>query len=93
MLHKSKASPTEMQMQQGFDLIYFDAFDPNVQPELWEAPVFQKLYAAMNHNAVLVTYCSKGDVRRTLTACGFRVEKIAGPKGKREMIRAIKDAL
>lgn len=93
MLHKSKASLAEMQLQQGFDLVYFDAFDPNVQPELWEAPVFQKLYAAMNGNAVLVTYCSKGDVRRTLNACGFHIEKIPGPEGKREMIRATKDAL
>lgn len=90
ILHKANTSLPDMPLQQGFDLVYFDAFDPNVQPELWEAPVFQKLYAALSDNGLLVTYSSKGDVRRTLKACGFHVEKIPGPKGKREMIRATK---
>lgn len=93
IVHKSKASLLAMQIPPGFDLIFFDAFDPGVQPELWQEAVFQKLYAAMSDGAILVTYCSKSDVRRALNVCGFHVEKIAGPKGKREIIRATKHPL
>jgi tRNA U34 5-methylaminomethyl-2-thiouridine-forming methyltransferase MnmC len=73
-----------------YDLVYYDAFAPSAQPELWTAEVFKKLYSMLNANGVLVTYCSKGDVRRALLAAGFRVEKIPGPPGKREMLRAKK---
>ena len=73
-----------------YDLIYFDAFDPVVQPELWTADVFRKLYNASKPGCILVTYCSKGTVRRALTEAGFSVVKIAGPKGKREIVRAVK---
>lgn len=72
------------------DLIYFDAFAPNKQPEMWELPVFQKLYRALAAGGVLVTYCAKGQVKRDLRATGFVVEALQGPPGKREMIRAIK---
>jgi tRNA U34 5-methylaminomethyl-2-thiouridine-forming methyltransferase MnmC len=73
-----------------YDLVYYDAFAPSAQPELWTEEVFKKLYSMLNANGVLVTYCSKGDVRRALLAAGFRVEKIPGPPGKREMLRAKK---
>ena len=73
-----------------FDLIYFDAFSPEKQPELWEQIVFERLFAKMKNNSILVTYCAKGSVRRALQAVGFKVERIPGPPGKREMIRAIK---
>lgn len=73
-----------------FHLIYFDAFDPKVQPELWTKEIFEQLYSILEPNGVLVTYCSKGDVRRALQSAGFTVEKIPGPIGKREMIRAKK---
>lgn len=73
-----------------FDLVYFDAFGPRVQPELWEASIFEMLYNAMRPGAILVTYCAKGQVRRDLIAVGFYVEKIPGPPGKREMLRATK---
>jgi tRNA U34 5-methylaminomethyl-2-thiouridine-forming methyltransferase MnmC len=73
-----------------FNLIYFDVFAPAVQPELWTKEVFEKLYSMMSHGGILVTYCSKGDVRRAMQAAGFSVEKIPGPEGKREMIRAVK---
>lgn len=73
-----------------FDLVYYDAFAPSAQPELWTEDVFAKLYGMMNANGVLVTYCSKGDVRRALIAAGFTVEKVPGPPGKREMLRARK---
>lgn len=73
-----------------FDLIYFDAFGARVQPELWEEFIFQKMYNALKINGVLVTYSAKGSVQRALKSCGFQVEKLQGPPGKREMIRAIK---
>ncbi|MDX1651178.1 MAG: tRNA (5-methylaminomethyl-2-thiouridine)(34)-methyltransferase MnmD [Brumimicrobium sp.] len=73
-----------------FDLIYFDAFGPRVQPEMWTAEVFNKMFGCMTEEGILVTYCSKGQVRRDMIAAGFKVEKIPGPPGKREMLRAIK---
>lgn len=75
---------------QKFDLVYFDAFGPRVQPELWEKEVFKSMYMLLNQNGVLVTYSCKGDVRRAMLSAGFEVEKIAGPPGKREMLRAFK---
>jgi|SRR6516164_4468145 tRNA U34 5-methylaminomethyl-2-thiouridine-forming methyltransferase MnmC len=75
------------------DLVYYDAFSPNEQPGLWTGEAFGKIFAMMSDGAVLVTYCSKGEVRRRLQACGFLVEKLPGPPGKREMIRAIKPGL
>jgi tRNA U34 5-methylaminomethyl-2-thiouridine-forming methyltransferase MnmC len=73
------------------DLIYYDAFAPSAQPELWTTGIFAKIFAATAPGGVLVTYCSKSDVRRALQLAGFRVEKLAGPPGKREMVRAWKE--
>lgn len=73
-----------------FDLIYFDAFAPQAQPELWTEAIFAHLYAALNPEGVLVTYCAKGDVKRTLKKVGFEVERLQGPPGKREMTRGTK---
>jgi tRNA U34 5-methylaminomethyl-2-thiouridine-forming methyltransferase MnmC len=73
-----------------FDLIYFDAFAPLIQPELWTIEVFSKIYKMMNVGACLVTYCAKGEVKRNLKNVGFVVQSLPGPKGKREMVRAIK---
>ena len=73
-----------------FDLVYYDAFAPRVQPELWEADVFAAIYQWMCDGGKLVTYCAKGRVKRTLKAIGFEVESLPGPPGKREMIRAVK---
>lgn len=75
------------------DLIYFDAFGPRVQPDLWELTIFQKLFNVLRLGGVFVTYCAKGQVRRDLISVGFQVEKIPGPPGKREMLRATKPAL
>ena len=71
-----------------FFIIYFDAFAPNAQPELWTKEVFDKMYSILQPGGILVTYCSKGDVRRNMIAAGFEVEKLQGPPKKREMIRA-----
>lgn len=73
-----------------FDIIYFDAFAPSAQPELWSQEIFDKMYAALKPNGILVTYCAKGVVKRTMKAAGFTIEGLPGPKGKREMTRAIK---
>ena len=71
-----------------YDLVFFDAFSPESQPELWTEEIFRKLFLAMNSNSILVTYCAKGQVRRNMIAAGFSVERLQGPPGKREMIRA-----
>ena len=73
-----------------FDLIYFDAFAPKKQEEMWEKKVFAKCHYLLNENGVLVTYCAKGTVKRTLKSVGFAVESLVGPPGKREMVRANK---
>ncbi|MFN3849110.1 MAG: tRNA (5-methylaminomethyl-2-thiouridine)(34)-methyltransferase MnmD [Spirosomataceae bacterium] len=72
-----------------FNLVYFDAFAPETQPELWTQEIFEKIASMMQQGGILTTYCSKGYVQRNLKAAGFRVEKHAGPVGKREVIRAI----
>jgi tRNA U34 5-methylaminomethyl-2-thiouridine-forming methyltransferase MnmC len=73
-----------------FDLIYFDAFGAEHQPQLWTAIIFKKMLKALKLNGILVTYCAKGSVRRALQEVGFNVERLQGPPGKREMLRAIK---
>jgi len=73
-----------------FDLVYFDAFSPGVQPELWTREIFIKLFKSMKPGAVLTTYSVKGDVTRALQAAGFNVEKIPGPPGKRQITKARK---
>ncbi len=73
-----------------FDLIYFDAFGFDVQPELWSTAIFQKMYTALRAKGVLVTYAARGVVKRSMIEVGFTVEKLEGPPGKREMFRAKK---
>lgn len=76
--------------EEQYDVIYFDAFGPRVQPELWETSILQQMFNALKVNGVLVTYCAKGSVKRALKEVGFKIESIPGPPGKREMTRAIK---
>jgi tRNA U34 5-methylaminomethyl-2-thiouridine-forming methyltransferase MnmC len=73
-----------------YDLVYFDAFSPEVQPELWTTAIFSKILFSMKVNGIFVTYSAKGAVRRNLKDAGFEAERIAGPIGKREMLRAFK---
>lgn len=79
------ASPVGM-----FDVIYFDAFAPEVQPALWSSAMFKKIYELAAQDAVLTTYSVKGSVKRNLISAGFRIEKLPGPPGKREFLRALK---
>ncbi|MBL6663699.1 MAG: tRNA (5-methylaminomethyl-2-thiouridine)(34)-methyltransferase MnmD [Flavobacteriales bacterium] len=73
-----------------FDLIFYDAFGFRVQPELWQKDIFEKLVKSLKRGGVLVTYCAKGEVKRILKSLGMEVESLAGPPGKKEMIRAIR---
>ena len=75
---------------QQFDLIYFDAFGYDKQPELWTASIFQKMFTALKPNGVLVTYAARGIIKRNMIEAGFSVEKLQGAPGKREMFRARK---
>jgi tRNA U34 5-methylaminomethyl-2-thiouridine-forming methyltransferase MnmC len=80
----------EFTSQKQFHVIYFDAFAPGSQPELWTPEIFNKMYDLTLPGGVLVTYCSKGEVRRAMTQAGYLVEKLPGPSGKREMVRCIR---
>ncbi|MCD4735349.1 MAG: tRNA (5-methylaminomethyl-2-thiouridine)(34)-methyltransferase MnmD [Bacteroidales bacterium] len=73
-----------------FDLVYYDAFAPDLQPEMWTQQAFEIVGTALKPNGALVTFSSKGEVRRNMQKAGFKVEKIKGPKGKHEIVRAIK---
>ncbi|NVK26920.1 MAG: tRNA (5-methylaminomethyl-2-thiouridine)(34)-methyltransferase MnmD [Flavobacteriia bacterium] len=73
-----------------YDIIYFDAFAPSTQPELWSVEIFQKCRRALKPNGILVTYCAQGQVKRDMKEAGFEVERLPGPPGKREMTRARK---
>jgi tRNA U34 5-methylaminomethyl-2-thiouridine-forming methyltransferase MnmC len=89
-LTKRKQFFNEIKDENTFDLIYFDAFGARVQPELWTEKIFQLMYNSLKNGGVLVTYSAKGSVRRAMQAVGFLVEKLPGPPGKREMLRAKK---
>lgn len=73
-----------------FHLVYFDAFGPEVQPEIWTKDIFTQLYKCMKPDGILVTYSCKGTVKRSMEAAGFTIEKLPGPVGKREVLRATK---
>ncbi|HRN58052.1 tRNA (5-methylaminomethyl-2-thiouridine)(34)-methyltransferase MnmD [Agriterribacter sp.] len=90
IVYRHLTTVQEFRTPQLFNLVYYDAFAPDVQPELWAWELFKKIFDAMVINGVLVTYCSKGTVRRALIEAGFSVEKIPGPAHKREMIRAVR---
>ena len=74
-----------------FDLIYFDAFGFRVQPELWSVEIFTKMYTALKSGGILVTYACRGPIKRAMMEAGFQIEKLAGPPGKREMLRGRKE--
>ncbi len=89
--YKIKNRLQEIVFEGKFNLIYFDAFGPAAQPEMWEEKLFAKLFAALEPKGCLVTYCAKGEVKRILKRVGFTVESLQGPPGKREMVRARKN--
>lgn len=89
-LNKIKSDFKEIKFKDTFDLIYFDAFAPSAQPELWTEEIFRIMYNALKKDGILVTYCAKGIVKRTMKSVGFEVIALPGPIGKREMTKAIK---
>ncbi len=82
---------TEIDDINQFDLIYFDAFGYRVQPELWSVEIFTKMYTALKSGGILVTYACRGPIKRAMIDAGFQIEKLAGPPGKREMLRGRKE--
>jgi tRNA U34 5-methylaminomethyl-2-thiouridine-forming methyltransferase MnmC len=90
-LRKLKTTLQEVELGANhYDLIYFDAFAPNKQPEMWQFPLLQKVVASMNSGAAFVTYCAQGQLKRDLKSLGLVVESLPGSPGKREMVRASK---
>jgi tRNA U34 5-methylaminomethyl-2-thiouridine-forming methyltransferase MnmC len=89
-LVKSKNLLEEIKLKDNYDIIFYDAFAPSKQPSIWKKENLEKIYSHMNYDSILVTYCSSGQFKRDLKSIGFRVEVLPGPKGKKEMVRAIK---
>lgn len=89
-IHKALKKIETIDEKDKFDIIYFDAFAPNAQPELWGEDIMQRMYDALKPSGLLTTYCAKGVVKRTMKSVGFMVERLPGPPGKREMTRAMK---
>ena len=80
----------EFNSPQKFDVIYFDAFSPSKQPELWTESVLRKMYDLLKENGILVTYCAQGQMKRNMKQAGFKVQTLPGALGKREMTRGLK---
>lgn len=91
LLTKQEVDLCDFQSENLYDLVYFDAFAPDKQPELWTDAIFKSIYGMMAEKGILTTYSAKGSVRRSLQAAGFVVERIPGPPGKREMLRAVRE--
>ncbi|WP_317198016.1 MULTISPECIES: tRNA (5-methylaminomethyl-2-thiouridine)(34)-methyltransferase MnmD [Butyricimonas] len=87
-LHKHEADFSDVCFTEQFDIVFFDAFAPDVQPHLWSADILSKFYQALKPNGILVTYCVKGIVKQALREVGFSLKRLPGPPGKREMLRA-----
>jgi tRNA U34 5-methylaminomethyl-2-thiouridine-forming methyltransferase MnmC len=89
-LTKVSGDLTEKPLSGKYDLIYFDAFGPDKQPEIWTQEIFSRIAAITKKDGILLTYSAKGEVKRNLRACGFDVKLFPGPPGKRQIIRAVK---
>lgn len=89
-LEKIQQPIQALALENQLDLVYFDAFGPRAQAEMWDKSIFEKLFRALRIDGVLVTYCAMGQFKRDLKSIGFKVEALPGPPGKREMTRAIK---
>lgn len=89
-IYKAQGDSNTVLLPDNLDLTYFDAFAPDKQPEMWNQDIFDKLYVHTSPGGILTTYCAKGSVRRMMQKAGYSVERIPGPPGKREMLRAKK---
>lgn len=90
ILTKIKGDFTEIPVRGSYNLIYFDAFGPDKQPDMWKTEMFEKISCMTETGGIFVTYSSKGEVKRSLRSCGFKVTLLPGPPGKRQITRAIK---
>ena len=92
VLHKHQGDIIKSELAEGssFDLIYYDAFAPSKQPELWTLEVLRKVTDVLAANGVWVTYCAKGQLKRDLKLLGLKLETLSGPPGKKEMVRALR---
>ncbi len=89
-LKKQETDLLDFTTNETYNLVYFDAFAPDIQPKLWTAEVFLQMYNLLEPGGILVTYSAKGQVRRNMQTAGFEVKRVPGPPGKREMLKAIK---
>lgn len=89
LLHHRKIEEITLPKNE-YDLVYFDAFGPRTQPEMWSEEILQKMFDSIDSGGMLLTYCAKGSVKRSLKSIGFLVESLPGPPGKREITRALK---
>lgn len=89
-LTKRKQLFNDINDKNQFDIIYFDAFGYRVQPELWSVEIFTKMFDALKEGGILVTYACRGPIKNAMKEAGFKIEKLAGPPGKREMLRGWK---
>jgi tRNA U34 5-methylaminomethyl-2-thiouridine-forming methyltransferase MnmC len=89
-MRKIHADMTQVSLSENYDVVYFDAFSPEKQPEMWSEEIFRKCYEALASGGVLVTYCSKGVVKTALRNVGFDVKRYDGPPGKRHIVVAFK---
>ena len=90
LLKKSQADVKKIELTHKYDIVFFDAFGPDKQPDMWTDYIFRKIFNAMNPGSIMTTYSSKGEVRRKLEKTGFMVTRIPGPAGKREMLRCFR---
>jgi tRNA U34 5-methylaminomethyl-2-thiouridine-forming methyltransferase MnmC len=90
LFRKERLGIMDFHSEEKFNVIYFDAFGPQVEPDLWTLEVIQRCFDLLEPGGIWVSYCAKGQVRRNLQEVGFKVERLPGPPGKREMLRAIK---
>ncbi|OEK02109.1 methyltransferase [Roseivirga sp. 4D4] len=90
---KYKCPLAEFKAEFRFDIVFYDAFAPSKQPEMWEKALLSKVYSLLNDSGVFVTYCARGQLKRDLADLGLTVETLPGPPGKKEMVRAIKPSI
>lgn len=88
--NRDVSSPKNLPTDTRFDVVYFDAFAPEKQSEMWSQAIFDQLFSICNEGAIVTTYCAKGEVRRRMQSAGFSMERLPGPPGKREILRGKK---
>lgn len=89
-IKKVNAIWQEYLLNEPYNVVYYDAFAPSKQPEMWDRSLLEKCYKALTPKGIFTTYCAKGQLKRDLVSIGFEVETLPGPPGKKEMVRGVK---